>query len=796
MQRAARDVAARRQARARLRHLRTAREGRMRGARARDGHVPCAAIVALPWRGRAVIAPPPWSSTMPLPLRACVAVTGACLLASCAQAPKVPAPREIAGVTVPAPLPAQPVTDTYFGVAVPDPYRFTENVADPTVAQWMKGQADATAALLARIPGRAALVARLEEIDNAAAGAVSAARRTDNGKLFYTRRNPGENQFKLLMRDSATAPERLLVDAEALGKQAGKPLAILDFAPSDDGRHLTYTLQVGGSEIGELHVVEVQTGRAVVAPIDRIRFAAVSWLRDGSGFFFQRLREGYDTLPPTEKFGDRTTWFFSMATREMKPVFSTLRNADLKLPIYASAFIAEVPGTSLAAAYVNLGVDRNQLLFLGDLRAATEGRAQWRRVVDYGDDAREVAVTRDWVYVTTPKEAPRYRLLRTPTSAPNLAKAEVVLPASDDVLVDMTAARDALYVVKRRGVTMQLVKLPHAGGAAQTVPLPIEGTVSVLHGDQQQDGLLLAVTGWTRATQRFEYSGPGNRLTPLDLARKGAFDAPPDFIAREVMIPSHDGTLVPASILSRKDVKLDGSNPTVLYGYGAYGITENPFFSPRLLAWVERGGVYVFAHVRGSGLLGDAWYRAGFKATKSNTWKDGLAVAQWLVANGYTSPKRLAIFGGSAGGIFVGRAITERPDLFAAAVPAVGVMDTTRAEFDANGVANIPEFGTVTKEPEFKALLAMSSYHHVKDGVRYPATLLVHGVNDTRVSVWQSVKFANRLATATTGGPVLMRLDYQLGHGGGSTLAQSRQQTADIWSFMLWQMGEPEFQPK
>jgi prolyl oligopeptidase len=214
-------------------------------------------------------------------------------------------------------------------------------------------------------------------------------------------------------------------------------------------------------------------------------------------------------------------------------------------------------------------------------------------------------------------------------------------------------------------------------------------------------------------------------------------------------------------------------------------------------AWLERGGVWATAHVRGGGVFGKAWHDAGKKATKPNTWKDAIAAGEWLVEKGWTSKSKMAIYGGSAGGIFVGRAITERPDLFAAAIPAVGVMDAVRMEASANGVANVPEFGTIKKEDEFKALLEMSSYHHLRDGVRYPAVMLVHGVNDIRVDVWQSAKFASRLATLGAGGkPVLMRLEYDSGHGQGSTRAQAQVRTTDIWSFLLWQFGDPAFQPR
>ena len=316
--------------------------------------------------------------------------------------------------------------------------------------------------------------------------------------------------------------------------------------------------------------------------------------------------------------------------------------------------------------------------------------------------------------------------------------------------------------------------------------------------------MIARVSSWTRAAVDFRWDPAAGRASALVLAHVGKFDAPPGLQAREVMVRSHDGVMVPVSILSRSDLKLDGRNPTMLYGYGAYGAVESPGFSATRLAWLERGGVYAFAHVRGGGVFGDAWYRAGQKTTKPNTWRDGIAVAEWLIAQRYTSTQKLGIYGGSAGGIFVGRALTERPDLFAAAVPSVPVLDTVRSEQSANGVANVPEYGTVKKEDEFRALLAMSSYHALRSGVRYPAVMLTHGVNDVRVDVWQSAKFAARLAAVQSADkgtskddarPVLMRLEYEAGHGQGSSRAQAQGRLADMWAFFLWQFGEDGYQP-
>ena len=253
---------------------------------------------------------------------------------------------------------------------------------------------------------------------------------------------------------------------------------------------------------------------------------------------------------------------------------------------------------------------------------------------------------------------------------------------------------------------------------------------------------------------------------------------------------------MPLSIVHKKGIKLDGNNPTILYGYGAYGISQTPFYRPTFLPWFDRGGVFAVAHVRGGGEYGEDWHKAGYKATKPNTWNDAIACAEWLVAHKYTAPAKLAIMGGSAGGIFVGRSITERPDLFGAAIDEVPFSDVLRFEFSANGVPNIPEFGTVKKEDEFKALLAMSPYHNVKDGVAYPAVLLLTGINDPRVDAWQAGKMAARLQAATSSDkPILLRIDYDAGHGFGSTKKSQYQERADVLAFLFWQFGVKGFQP-
>ena len=706
-----------------------------------------------------------------------------------------------AGVDVPPPLPIQNVQDVHWGTKVDDPYRFLEQVKDPAVVTWMRGQADAADAILNRLPGRQTIFNTLKEKDAVGGTVVSSIHRTAGNRWFYLMRPQGQSQAKLVWRDGVRGEEKLLVDPELITKEKGKPHAVQSFYPSPDGKLLAYGMHSSGSEIGNLYVIDVATGKEVLPPIDRIRFAGVSWRENGSGLFFSRLRPGYETMKSTERFADTGRYYLDL--KQPNPdhlIFNASMYPQLKLPSFATGGIAEVPGSDLAAMVVYFGVDRRLAMYVAKMDEVLSGKAQWREVFKQSDDVREVDIGHGHVYVRSALNAPRFKVLKLKVPELNLSQAETLVPETEGVLRSISVAKDALYVTRREGVNTALLRIPanmRAGGNdVQKLTLPLEGNVNVI-GSPDHSELVVAISSWTQALRRYVYAASTGQFERLLLAPPVEPLQKVDIVAREVMVPSHDGVKVPVSIIMRADAVLNGQNPTILYGYGAYGTTEEPGRSTGVITWVERGGIYAFAHVRGGGALGSQWHMAGHKTTKYNTWKDGIAAAEWLIANGYTSASKLGIYGGSAGGVFVGRAITERPDLFAAAVPSVPVLDMVRSEQRANGVANIPEYGSVKVEAEFHALLRNSAYHAVKDGVRYPATMLMHGVNDSRVDVWQSLKFASRIADAQKGQQaVLLRLDFQAGHGAGSSADQGMQRTADLQSFMLWQMGEAGFQPQ
>jgi prolyl oligopeptidase len=530
-----------------------------------------------------------------------------------------------------------------------------------------------------------------------------------------------------------------------------------------------------------------------------VRGGEASWLPDGSGFFYNRLAQGFEQRARADRFKDHRTYLRLLAEPDAdRVVFGPGVDPRVAIDRSSVGVLFALPDERLVAAYVYHGVDPNHSLYLAALDDVLAGRPAWRKVFDASALVNEVAVARGALYVKTAKDAPRYQVLRMKLPEADLAHAEVAVPPGEGVVVTLAGAREGAYVTRREGVVKRLYRLDDAAPARlEPIRLPVEGNVAIVDANVRISGIVAGLAGWTRASAEYVVAPDAHEARALGLARPGRFDAPANIVAREVRVASHDGVEVPVSILSRADIRLDGSNPTILYGYGAYGIVQEPGWTPRTLAWLEQGGVYAIAHVRGGGIYGDAWRRAGWKATKPNTWKDGIAAGEWLVKHGYTSPSRLFVYGGSAGGIFVGRAITERPDLFAAAVIAVGNTDSIRSETRANGAGNIPEYGTVTKEDEFHALREMSPYEHVKPGTRYPAVLFTHGINDTRVDVWMTLKMGARLAAATTSGkPVLMRLEAEAGHGPGATLAQAQGRMADMWSFLLWQAGAPAYQPK
>jgi prolyl oligopeptidase len=403
----------------------------------------------------------------------------------------------------------------------------------------------------------------------------------------------------------------------------------------------------------------------------------------------------------------------------------------------------------------------------------------------------------------TLKDAPNGKILRVSAADPDLSKAEVVLPGSSAVLTGsyvgtnvLRPAKDALYIQQAEAGIGKVLRLSYQPGSKpQAISLPFDGSVDDVVTNLTEPGALIDMASWTSPGDYYRYDPATAAAVAMHLVPENAVD-PKDFVSEERMAPAPDGTLIPLSIVYKKGMKLDGNNPTALIGYGAYGDVFKPGFSRRNSEWIERGGILAVAHVRGGGEYGVAWHLAGQKLTKPNTWRDFIASAQYLIDHKYTSTPKLGIWSQSAGGILIGRAVTERPDLFAAAVDGVPCSDTLREETGANGPPNIPEFGTVTTKEGFEGLYEMSSYAHVKAGTKYPGILVTAGANDPRVDPWQGAKMAARLEAANASDkPILLRVNYDAGHGITDTVSQQVSDWTDIFTFFLWNFGEKDFQP-
>ena len=692
--------------------------------------------------------------------------------------------------------PVRNVTDTYFGTTVNDPYRYMENLADPKVAAWMKAQSDYARSVLDRIPGRKEYLARVQTLDNAVAAQVSDIRRLSNDHYFYCKRLPTDNTPKLYGREGLTGQETLLVDPDAFTKATGTPYAISFYEPSWDGKYVAYGVFAAGSEDTAIHVLETATATEIDKPIDRARFGNISWHPNGQSFFYNRLQPLQPGMPATARYQKSRVYLHVIGADAEKepPVFgfgvSPLVEMDPN-------DIPKVDATPVSRYVVGV-IDhetQERTVYVAPLASTAKPGIPWRKVCDVGDETTKRVVRGDQIFLLTHKDAPRFKIVRTSLITPDLSGAGTVVPPSDAVVTGVATAKDGLYVQLLDGGIGRLLRVPNRG-KTEPVALPVEGSVSIAASDSRREGVLLEIKSWTKAAQIYAYDPRTKKTTNTGLQPVGPFDTPADIESVEVKAKSYDGTMIPLSIRYKRGIKLDGSHPTALTGYGSWGMSQEPTFNPMGLAWHENGGVVAVAHVRGGGEYGDDWYKAGYKLTKPNTWKDFIACAEYLIEHKYTSPQRLAAFGGSAGGILVGRAITDRPDLFAAAIMIAGSLDMLRFETTAGGKMIVSEYGSTQTADGFKGLYEMSAYHHVQNATPYPAVMLSVGINDARVAPSDSAKTAARLQAATTSGkPVLLRVDYEAGHGVGTPKTRMEEDTADMASFLLWQFGLPAFQP-
>ncbi len=693
----------------------------------------------------------------------------------------------------PPPTPKKPVTQTHHGVPVTDDYRWLEQGDDPAVRSWVAAQNRRTRTYLDGLPALKVVRDRLAQLHADPAPTYFTVQRC-GGRLFALKRQPGKEQALLVVLKSAheAGTDHVVVDPGVIDP-SGK--TTIDFyTPSRDGALVAVSLSRNGSEDGTVYVFEAATGarRADVLPHASFPTAGgcVAWDADNAGFCYTRYPRG-DERPREDHNFYEQIYHHRLGTPTEQDAYVLGRD----LPRIAEIFLDRSDDGRRLLATVQNGDGQEFEHYL----QGADGR--WRRLTRYADEVNAVVFGHGddaSLYLLSLHGAPRGKVLRLPAGQTDLAKAETVVPEGKAAVVglDWQATRlvsrllptpGGLYALLIDGGPSRLRFVPRAGKPI-AVPLPDVCAINEmvpLDGDE----LLLHVGTFTAPAAWFVYK-PGDaglRRSSLSPAGQAGWN---DVDVVRTFATSRDGTQVPMTLLVRKGLAKDGKAPTLLTAYGGYSIALMPGFDPTRRLWLERGGIIAIANLRGGSEYGEAWHKAAMKTKRQNAYDDFLACARRLIEAGYTNPKRLAIEGGSNGGLLMGVALTQHPELFGVVVSHVGLYDMLRFENFPNGEFNTAEYGSVKNADEFKALYAYSPLHHVKDGVAYPAVLLLTGVHDGRVDPSNSYKMAARLqAAAPPGRPVLLRVDFGSGHGLGDSASAAADRRADVYAFLLAQLG-------
>src|SRR6059058_911795 len=677
--------------------------------------------------------------------------------------------------------PKKPVATEYNGLTVEDPYQWLENDDDSQVKALSEAQNQRSRKYLDSLPDRAAIEKQLSEwYAKTSPSYFSLVSRP--GILFAMKFQPPKQQPLLVTLASADdlKSEKVVLDPNVLDTKG--TTAIDWFVPSLDGKYVAVSLSKGGSEDGTLHIYETATGQALPDSIAHVQYptagGSAAWNVDGTGIFYTRFpRKG--ERPDADLNFYQQIYFHKLGTPNTEDKYSIgkefPRIAEITLQAsrdgkYILATVANGDGGDFA--HYLLGPD-----------------GTWKQITQFSDQIKVARLGRDnALYLLSRADAPRGKILRLPLEVPELKNAAEIVASGDAVIEHIVPSTDALYVGDLLGGPSQIRRFALNGKNEMGIPIPQIAAVQEMLA--LEDGsLLFRDVNYTEPAAWFHCAS--EKTEPVKTALRNTSPVSfADIDVRREFATSKEGTKIPLNIIFQKGMKRDGHNPTLLYGYGGYGISMSPSFDFTRRLWFDRGGVYVVANIRGGGEYGEEWHKAGNLTKKQNVFDDFAAAAEYLIKENYTRPGKLAIQGGSNGGLLMGLMITQHPELFRAVVSAVGLYDMLRVELAPNGAFNVTEFGTVKNPEQFKALCAYSPYHHVVDGTKYPAVLMMTGANDGRVAPYHSRKMTARLLAANKSeNPILLRTSSSAGHGIGTALSERIKQSADIYAFLFGQLG-------
>jgi prolyl oligopeptidase len=681
----------------------------------------------------------------------------------------------------PAPVaPVEVVHDTYFGETLSDPYRWMETPRDPRWLPYLRAENRHARAILDALPGRRALFRRITALSGDNANTLDVQRA--GGMTFYEQRPLGANNNKLFVR-SAAGIGRVLIDP-TLHDTAASHVSLDWWRASPHGRYVVYGLSQNGSENSVLHVLRVSDGKDLPERIANTETAAPSWLDDESGFFYNLLTAAVGS---PERYLDSEARWHRIGTDPAHDPLLMKRGlvAGIDFDRIQSPSISTTVGSRYAVLQL-ADVRPEFRAYLAPLKEVLAGTAKWVRICAFEDEVTDLGLDGDDLYLLVNHGTPRGRLVKTAATAPNLATAALVVPQGKDVIEHVALAHDGLYLSIMDGGISHLRRLAR-DGTLSDIRLPFEGALKGVFAQPEEAGVLVSLTGWLQPAAIYQVSAAG-AVADAGITPRVDIDLSP-YETRRLFATAKDGVKIPYTLVLRKDLHPDGATPTWISAYGSYGISYTPAFAPRTLALLDAGVIVGYANVRGGGEYGREWHRAGQLQNKPNTWRDLIAVCEDVIARKYTSAGHLGIGGRSAGGITVGRALTERPELFAAVIDGVGWSNPLRYVAEQDGYAEEPEWGAIADRAGYESLKLIDSYQAVRDATPYPAVLLTTGVTDPRVAPFHVGKMTARLQAASTSGkPVLLRVDFDAGHGIGSTRAQADHEAADTYAFLLWQL--------
>jgi prolyl oligopeptidase len=677
--------------------------------------------------------------------------------------------------------PPRPVIEIIHGVTVQDPYRWLEDGKDPEVRRWAAAQDRLARETLSRLPFREKVRKRLEELYSVSAYGTPVPRK---GKLFYLYRSVGQNQYALYVLQPEESGPRVLLDLNELSPEG--TTAVDWFYPSPDGSRVAIGLSEGGTEQSTLYVIETQTGQRLADRLPNTRACSVAWLPDSSGFYYTRYPKA-GTVPPGEEHYHRWVYLHRLGDDETQDelVFGPGRDPR------------DWPGVDLSPNGRWLVVTVRQGWVRSEVFLADRTQEPHRFLpLAVGYEARfDPLVLDDVIYLRTDLDAPRYRLLAVDPARPAREEWKEVLPESQDVLVEAHAAGEHLVVHHLQNASSRLRLYTRDAQLRAEVQLPGLGTLTGLEFEPDQSRGYVSFQSFVRPTEIYELDTSSgavslwNRVTcPID---------PDRYVVEQVWYSSKDATKVPMFLVYLQGLAKTGRVPTVLYGYGGFGLSLTPMFMNSLPLWLDSGGLFAVANLRGGSEFGEQWHQAGMLGRKQNVFDDFIAAAEWLIQQGYTRPEKLAIMGRSNGGLLVAACLTQRPELYRAVVCAVPLTDMVRYHHFLIAKLWIPEYGDPDNPEHFQWLYRYSPYHRIRDGQNYPAVLVTTGEQDTRVDPAHARKFAARLAAASRSGlPVLLRVEPKAGHGAGKPLAKIVDEETDVWTFLFWQLDvEPVVSP-